>query len=172
MRQQESLENEAPAARMFCNTTLLEHHVRKLERRTMNGKITDGLTATARVVVPQASVDRVRQETAGIEVRLASDPRISVSAQLIREVPQATDQLPSRALGSSAGGDIAVDMRDLKGATSLNPLFVVDLVLPEYSGLYHVGQKVLVRFRHQARPLGKTWLQKVHDFVINQSSKQ
>jgi len=172
LRQLQSLEIAAPVAGMFWNTTLLDLQGRYLERGAMIGYITDGLTATARVVVPQASVDKVRQGTAGIEVRLASDPRISVSAQLVREVPQATDQLPSRALGSSAGGDIAVDMRDSKGTTSLNPLFVVDLFLPEYTGLYRVGQKVLVRFRHQTRPLGKIWVQKAYDFIINQSSKQ
>lgn len=170
LRQLESLDIAAPASGLFWNTTSLDLEGRYLERGAMIGYITDGLTATARILVPQASVDEVRLGTASIEVRLASNPRTIIPAKLIREVPQATDRLPSRALGSSAGGDIAVDMRDSRGETSLTPLFVVDLFLPPYQGVYHVGQRVFVRFRHEARPLWKSLALKAQEIVIDQSS--
>lgn len=169
-RQLESLDIVAPSAGLFWNSTSPDLQGHYLKRGAMIGFITNGQTATARIVVPQDAVNKVLRETADIEVRLASDPRTIISAQLIGEVPQATDQLPSRALGTSAGGDITVDMRDARGATSLAPLFVVDLLLPEYAGYYRIGQKVLVRFRHQAHPLGQTWLLKGQDYFINQLS--
>ncbi|MBT8149526.1 MAG: HlyD family efflux transporter periplasmic adaptor subunit, partial [Gammaproteobacteria bacterium] len=55
--------------------------------------------AKARVVVAQNDVDDVRRQTQRVDVRLYSEPGLTINSSIIAEVPLATDQLPSALLG-------------------------------------------------------------------------
>jgi len=112
---------------------------------------------TARVVVSQESVDLVRYRTRDVKLRLAERPGKPVQATIRREVPAASDRLPSSALGTQGGGRIAVDPGDGQGITSFQKLFHFDLELPHVDGTLNVGGRVFVRFDHGWEPLAIRW---------------
>ena len=114
-------------------------------------------TLTARVVVPQDQIDLVRESTYGVEVRLAENIANTLPAGIQREVPAATDELPSSALGSAGGGNIATDPYDQKGVRAMERVFQFDLDLPASQGIVNVGGHVYARFYHGWEPIAFRW---------------
>ena len=108
---------------------------------------------TVRVVVPQADAALVRDRTENIEVRLSSDLGRVLTAEIHREVPGATNRLPSRALGSSGGGRFAVDPADPEGVQTLEPVFQLELKLTESPPIRQIGSRVYVHLDHGTEPL-------------------
>ncbi len=121
---------------------------RFVRRGELLGYVIDRSTITARVVVSQSDVDFVRQRTSGVKIRLPEKISETLPAVIKREVPAATDQLPSRVLSQQGGGEIAIDPRDMQGVKAFQKLFLFDIELPDLGGLYNVGGRVHVRFDH------------------------
>jgi putative peptide zinc metalloprotease protein len=138
---------------------------RFINRGEVIGYIADLDQVTARVVVHQSDIERIRRPSRTIEVKLSSRPGETHTARLIRELPQATDRLPSRLLGSGAGGDVAVDARDDAGVQTISNVFQVEIALPvKTASGKHIGQRVYVRFIHEPEPLGSqvlSWLSQI-----------
>ncbi len=109
---------------------------------------------TARVVVQQDDVARVRERTRGVEVVLAGWETSPLQARVVREVPGGSTDLPTAALGNTGGGQIAVDPRDSKGLQALSRLFQFDLALPLEAHSPYLGARVQVRFDHGWEPVG------------------
>jgi putative peptide zinc metalloprotease protein len=109
---------------------------------------------TARVAVGQDDIAQVRSRTRGVEVMLAGWGADPVPAQIRREVPGASRQLPSPALGSAGGGVFAVDPGDNQGVTALGRVFQLELVLPPEVHSPYLGARVFVRFDHGFEPVG------------------
>ncbi len=112
---------------------------------------------TARVVVPQDQIDLVRESTRGVEVRLAENISRTLNASILREVPAATDELPSSALGSAGGGNIATDPYDQRGVRAMESVFQFDLDLPVKTNVVNVGGHVYARFYHGWEPVAYRW---------------
>jgi putative peptide zinc metalloprotease protein len=73
-----------------------------------------------------------------------------------REVPAATDELPSMALSTAGGGRIATDPQ-AEGQRAFQTMFQFDLeILDDVSG-DRIGQRVFVRFDHGWEPLAYRW---------------
>ena len=96
----------------------------------------------------------VRQRTRGVEVRLADNPSVVLPAEIAREVPSATDHLPSLALSTLGGGDILLDPSDPSGVKALERIFQLELRLPPSDLITGIGGRVHVRFDHGTEPLG------------------
>ncbi len=109
---------------------------------------------TARVALVQDDIAIVRQDTRGVEVMLAGWGARPVPARIRREVPGASVQLPTAALGNAGGGPIAVDPRDKQGVTALRQVFQLELVLPAEARSEYLGARVFVRFDHGFKPVG------------------
>ena len=105
---------------------------------------------TARVVLSEADVELVRERTRAVEVRLARRVGDVKTARIERVVPAGTLRLPSPALGTRGGGEWAVDPSDSEGVRTLEPVFELDLALPETGA---IGEAVYVRFDHGLEPL-------------------
>jgi putative peptide zinc metalloprotease protein len=127
------------------------------KRGELLGFVVDLDKITVRAVVTQDTIDRVRQQTAAVEVRLAEQLDRPVPASLRRVVPAASDQLPSRALGSEGGGSIPVDPRDANGARAVLSVFQIELELPSFTGRVNAGGRAYVRFDHGRTPLASQW---------------
>ncbi len=125
---------------------------------------------TARVVVEQSDIGLVRQSTEAVEVRLAHQVSDVLVAAIKREVPAATDQLPSPALGSQGGGSIAIDPEDPKGMRVLEKLFHYELALPPEVQLDHVGGRVFVHFDHGTEPLASQWYRSIKQLFLRHFS--
>jgi putative peptide zinc metalloprotease protein len=124
------------------------------EQGDLIGYVVGPSIETARVLLSQADVALVRERTRSVEVRLASNPGRTLRSAVQREVPAASNQLPSAALGSMGGGALAVDPSDPDGLRSLDPLFQLDVALPEVALSRQIGERVHVRFYHGSEPLG------------------
>jgi len=108
---------------------------------------------TVSLVVPQAAVDLVRQRTQDVLVRFADNLDEIIPARIIREVPGATSKLPSSALGSGGGGEVAIDPRDKQGKTAFQNVFAFEIKLREDLPPNTYGGRVFVRFDHGVEPL-------------------
>jgi putative peptide zinc metalloprotease protein len=120
---------------------------------------------TARVVVPQQSVDLVRRRTQGVGVMLADRVGELFPARVLREVPSASNTLPSLALATAGGGEVALDPRSERGAKTLETFFEFDLeLLAGRPG--GVGERVYVRFEHDPEPLAKRLYRRVRQLFL------
>ena len=160
-----SLQVTTAAPGVVCLPLASDLPGRYVSRGEVIGYIADPDQVTARVVVHQSDIDQVRRQSRNIKVRLSSRPGETHTAQLIRELPQATDRLPSRLLGSGAGGDVAVDARDEKGVQTISNIFQVEIALPvKAASGKHLGQRIYVRFIHEPESLGNqmlSWLSQI-----------
>jgi putative peptide zinc metalloprotease protein len=111
----------------------------------------------ARVVVTQDAIDLVRHATSKVLVRYAHQPDVVLEGRVIREVPSGAEYLPSRALTTDGGGQLATDPRDQKGAKTMERTFQFDVAMdsvPAALASAHYGERVYVRFDHAREPLG------------------
>jgi len=116
------------------------------------GYVVGETITTVRVVVTQSDIALVREKTEAVEVRFSSRPRRALSASIQSEVPAASHQLPSAALGAAGGGPLAVDATDPEGLRTPDAVFQLELVLLEEAGS-RIGERVYVRFDHGSEPL-------------------
>jgi putative peptide zinc metalloprotease protein len=139
---------------------------RYAKRGELLGYVLDPAAVTGRVVVYQEDVDFVRAQTRNVQVRLPENIPETVSANLLREVPAATDQLPGRALTQEGGGKIAIDPRDRLGIKAFQKVFLFDIDLPTFKGLYNVGGRIYVRFDHGYEPLVYRWYREIRQVFL------
>lgn len=104
------------------------------------------------IVVNQADIDMVRRGTRRIEARLAHDLDQILPAEVVRQVPAASVDLPSLALSLEGGGQIALDPRSAGGPKSFEKLFQFEMQIPDLES-DRIGERVMVRFVHPPEPL-------------------
>jgi putative peptide zinc metalloprotease protein len=110
--------------------------------------------STVRVVVPHDEIGLVHDRTRGVDVMPAGWGAESYPAEILREVPGGTSQLPTAALGSMGGGRIAIDPRGENGVTTLERVFEIDIGLPPEVQSSFLGQRMYVRFDLGYKPAG------------------
>jgi len=140
---------------------------RFVKKGELLGFVVDPATVTVRAVVPQGTIDLVREQTVAIDVRLAEQLDQPLSALVRRITPGASVRLPSTALGSEGGGAIPVDPRDQRGVTAVQKVFQVDLELRSGSGRVNSGGRAYVRFSHGRAPLAVQWYQGVRRLFLS-----
>ena len=115
--------------------------LRRIRGRRLPGRfVAQGLTSRVcrarrapivRVVVPQDDIDLVRNRLVRVEVRLAGRWPSRSGAKIVREVPAAQDELPSKALSSRAAAAPSPSIRANQGRQGARQrLFQFDLELP------------------------------------------
>jgi putative peptide zinc metalloprotease protein len=119
-----------------------------------------------RVVVPQSSVDLVRQKNRGIQLRFADNIDKIFTAVMLREIPGGLEQLPSTVLGSAGGGKIAIDPTDPSGLKAIEKLFQFDIELPSPIENVYIGDRVFVRFDHGFEPLATQWYRSIRRLFL------
>ena len=112
------------------------------------GYVVDFDSPRVRVVVTQDDIELVRSRTLRVDVRLAEHIATVIPAVVTREVPAALDRLPSIALGSLGGGEIAIDPGGGGPDMALNKVFQFDLELDPGASAMQIGGRVYVRFDH------------------------
>ncbi|HTL93271.1 MAG TPA: efflux RND transporter periplasmic adaptor subunit, partial [Steroidobacteraceae bacterium] len=129
------------------------------------GYILDGRDTAVRAAVPEHDAALVRERTRGVEVRLTEAAAERRVAELVREVPAATNQLPSAALSDRGGGPYVVDPADKDGLRTLEPVVLIDLKVPD-TALKRAGGRVWVRFDHGAEPLAGQWYRRLRQLFL------
>lgn len=132
--------------------------------RTLGYILDDGETGV-RAAVPEQDAALVRERTHRVEVRLAEASAERMVAELVREVPAATHQLPSAALSDRGGGPHVTDPADKDGLRALEPVVLIDLKLPD-TNLQRAGGRVWIRFDHGAEPLAGQWYRRFRQLFL------
>jgi putative peptide zinc metalloprotease protein len=140
---------------------------RFVKKGELLGYIVDGPPRLVRVVVSQDDIALVREARDEVQVKIADRVEHTYSARLIREVPGAHDELPSKALSLEGGGQHATDPRDPNGLKSLQGLFQFDIELPPEVGRLQIGTRVHVRFQHHAEPLAEQWGRRLRQLFLS-----
>ncbi|HEV7820031.1 MAG TPA: efflux RND transporter periplasmic adaptor subunit, partial [Burkholderiales bacterium] len=117
-----------------------------------------------RTVVPEYDAALVRERTRSIEVRIEGDGQ-AVAARLVREIPAATYELPSAALGDKGGGPYVTDPADNDGLRTREPVVLVDVSIAA-SNLQRVGGRAWVRFDHGPEPLASRWYRQLRQVLL------
>ncbi|MBR0993105.1 HlyD family efflux transporter periplasmic adaptor subunit [Bradyrhizobium japonicum] len=140
---------------------------RYVRRGDVLGYVVFPQSRIARIVVPQDDIDLVRNRLAKMDVRLTNQPSISYQSKIVREVPAASDRLPSRALTEAGGGHFAADPRDSNQLKTLARTFQFDLELPAGAARANFGSHVLVRFDHGFEPLAAQWYRRMRQLFLS-----
>lgn len=151
-RRVDELTLRAPADGVFIIQSPTDLPGRLLQRGEWVADVLDS-AATVRVIVSQDSADRVRGDTTHVQVRAVERVGEVLDARIVREVPAATDELPSMTLSLQGGGHIALDPNHPDGNRSIEKLFVIDLELPPGARPTRLGSRVYVRFAHAPEPV-------------------
>lgn len=117
-----------------------------------------------RAAIPEYDAMLVRESTRSIEVRIADDGA-TMAAELVRDIPAATFDLPSVALGDRGGGPHATDPADKDGLRTRQPIVLVDLKVPAKK-LERIGGTAWVRFDHGAQPLAQRWYRQLRQVLL------
>jgi putative peptide zinc metalloprotease protein len=123
-----------------------------------------------RAIIPQSEIGLLRKKVSQVEIRFAERLNETVIANIIRETPAGSKTLPSRALGATGGGSIAVNMSDSAGLTASEEVFIVDLAVSERINVAGIGERVFIRFKHGTEPLAIQWLRRGRQLVLSRLS--
>lgn len=128
---------------------------------------------TIKVVIQQKDIALLHKIT-GIEVRLAERLWQVYPAKIKKVYPdkikkvvrEASNNLPSRALGTAGGGSIPVDPADNEGIRAYELIFQFEIQLPEEIPIRGIGGRAYVRFYHEKKPLGLQWYRSIRQLFL------
>ncbi len=123
---------------------------------------------TIRMAVSQDNIGQLRQRIDGISIRLASDPLRAYDAEIIRQAPEATNQLPSTALATIGGGKFIVSPESKDNLMSLQKVFLVDLSFNQTPQNILLGTRAYVRIDHGGEPLARQWFRRIRQTFLRQ----
>lgn len=136
-------------------------------RGTVLGYVTPDQDRIVRIVVDQADIDLVRTRVRGVDVLLLERPEKSYPARLLREVPAATDNLPSKSLTQEGGGRLAADPRDQNRQKTLQRTFQFDVLLPPEARVDEFGGRALIRFDHGEETLAQQCYRRLRQLFLS-----
>lgn len=137
----------SPADGVFLLPQAADLPGRYVRRGESLGLVVDFAHSIVRIVVDQDDVELIRNRTRGIEAKLASDLEAALPAKVVREVPAASNELPSMALSVDGGGSLALDPSERSKPQSFKKNFLFDMELTGIN-LTRVGERAFVRFEH------------------------
>lgn len=123
-----------------------------LRRGVQIGYVVDFNRVTARIVVPQRDIDRIRVKPGTVEAMLVENPGQSYPGRIYREIPAASTELPSLALSLEGGGEHALNPADTDRVNAFEKLFHFEISI-ENPRISNIGSRVLVKFNHGYEPL-------------------
>lgn len=139
---------------------------RYVPRGGLVGYVLGGEAPLVRTVVSQDDVDAVRQRTGKVRLLFADNPAVVISGAVRREVPGASEKLPSTILGFGGGGEIAIDPADASGTRSFEKTFQFDIEVTKGAPETFIGNRVYVRFEHHPEPLGWQMLRNIRQIFL------
>jgi len=154
----------SPSDGMFLIDRPQDVEGRYLKQGDVVGYVADMSSATVRVAVTQEDIGLIRSRTRRVSLRFADDPHTEVPATVRREVPAASDRLPSAVLGAAGGGQIAIDAQDEKGTQTIQSVFHIELDVAR--PVAQIGGRTYVRFSHGFEPLGVQWYRRIRQLFL------
>ncbi|MCU7877992.1 MAG: peptidase M50, partial [Candidatus Thiodiazotropha sp. (ex Lucinoma borealis)] len=128
------------------------------------GYVLDSSRPVIRVAVSQQDIGLVRQSTQAVDARYAARPEQPLPVKLHRDTPESQQRLPSPALGTKGGGEFPLHPQDEDGTRPLEAVFIIQLQMD--LPIERLGERVIVRFEHQAQPLGWQWYRSLRQLFL------
>ena len=119
---------------------------------------------TVLAVVPQDDIGLIKTRTQGVQVRLSDSPAEVRPATIARLTPAGDFDLPSAALGTLAGGSVAVTPDDPDGRRTVARVFRVELTLER--SFDRLGGRAYVRFDHGSEALALRGLRRLRQLFL------
>jgi putative peptide zinc metalloprotease protein len=128
---------------------------RYIQRGELLGHVLGDALPRVRMAVHDDEVRQLRQDTRAVSVALRTPDVQAMPATLLRDGIGATRELPSPALSTDMGGQIATDPQDDKHLRTLRPVVTLDVALGVAHGIdaARLGERVWVRFDRGWAPL-------------------
>jgi putative peptide zinc metalloprotease protein len=139
-----------------------------LNRGDVTGYVLDPARFTLIAVVPQGDADLVRNSTQSVELRPVSRVWDMFPARIAREIPAASNELPSLALSLQGGGKIGLDPSVQKGEEprTLVSMFQFEIHFDQTAASKTLGNRVYVRFVHAPEPLASQWYRSLRQLFM------
>lgn len=132
------------------------------------GYILNDEIPTVRMAVSQDHIGQLRAGIVDIKVRFASRPQQDFAARILRQSPEATNQLPSAALATSGGGKFVVATNGTNELSTREKIFLVDLE-PEFDGVQiPLGTRAYVRVNHGGEALASQFYRRIRQVFLSQ----
>lgn len=141
---------------------------RYLHQGELVGYVIDASAPIARVVVAQDGIGKVRETIQGIEIRLANQLHKVLPGRVLRDVPEASNKLPSAALSTNGGGLLATDPSEADGLTTVEKVFQFDVEFQAPVEKALIGTRVYVRFDHGTEPLAQQMYRSMRQLFLKQ----
>ena len=154
LRQLEHLTLRAAVDGVFVMPQAGELLQRDVAKGTLVAHVLPPDPASVRAAVAQDDIGRIRAGVRRVSVRLAEADGSRFDARVTRVEPAASKRLPGIALGDKGGGNLVTDPADQEKLTLLDPVFLVDVSLPERV-ILRAGGRAWVRFEHDPQPLAE-----------------
>ena len=113
-----------------------------------------------RAVVSQQAASALGQGGERVQMRIPGRAHALRTGAVVEIAPAGSDVLPSPALGLAGGGDAITDPADPAGVRARDRSFEVRIA-PDDQGAFRHGERVVVRFEGEPRPLGAQWLRAI-----------
>lgn len=139
---------------------------RYVKRGERLGFVADPARMIAVVLVPDDSIDPVRNRHSRIFLRFATARGESVEGTILRITPSSENQLPSVVMVSEGGGPFAPDPHGHDGLTSFQRFYRVDVAVPGI-GAHPVEERVHALFRHDWEPVGYRWYRSLRQLLLS-----
>jgi putative peptide zinc metalloprotease protein len=165
-RRVDALALHAAAAGQWVPAASGELPGRYVKRGEVLGYVVAGPSRLVRTAVTQEDMDLIQSRAKGVQVRLASDVRHGIDAQIKRKVAGGEFDLVSPALGTNGGGEIAVDPAHQDGTRSLKRVFDVEVELERSAVAAVFGDRAYVRFDLGNAPLAWQWFLRLRQLFL------
>ena len=121
-----------------------------------------------KAVLPQRSIERVQDGVVRARVRLADAFGSELKANLTRQTPAASNNLPSPALAYDGRSGIAVASQHNNELKTLENVFHIELDLPPDIAIAGIGGRAYVTLKHKPESLGKRWWRSTRQLLLKQ----
>ena len=141
---------------------------RFVRRGDLLGYILNDEMPTVRMAVSQDHIGQLREKIVDISIRFASNPQQDFTARILRQSPEATNQLPSAALATTGGGKFVVAPDRSDDLVTREKIFLVDLQ-PDFNGhKIPLGTRAYVRVNHGGEALASQWYRRLRQVFLSQ----
>ncbi len=121
-----------------------------------------------RTLVEQGDAGLVRDRLESVRVLVADNLEQEYGAHLVRQVPAASDQLPSPVFSTQGGGQVVLRPDATEGeARAMNTLFHIELAFDQLPEQPKVGQRVHVKFLLGYEPVGYQVLRRARQLFLS-----
>jgi putative peptide zinc metalloprotease protein len=144
----------SPADGVFILPAEEDWQGRSVRKGSPVGYVVDFSRTVVSVIADQTDIDKIRNDTERVEGRLSESPETVYPAEILREVPEASKDIPSLALSVQGGGKVALDPTKENPARpeAFEKLFHIEVEL-RGARARGIGERVYIRLIHKRESL-------------------